>query len=189
MSNLYRGHSIDVSYQVSVHLAKRFQRRRIKKKTANLKQESPVAAMYVNGSGRNKPSLQRTFYRCFLPSFGSFGKAVSEEMIFRNRPIRNKNCLWRPCLLMDRGLKMDSTKTVVLIFISVCFFYYHQKTIIDIYVFLYMFQNISILGGPGGSMSQVVGSNNSYKPITNTAWVRARLCKLQKGVHSTRSFQ
>jgi hypothetical protein len=30
-------------------------------------------------------------------------------------------------------------------------------------------------------MSQVVGSNNSYKPIINTAWVRARLCKLQKG--------
>ena len=31
-------------------------------------------------------------------------------------------------------------------------------------------------------MSQVVGlPNNSYKPITNTAWVRARLCKLQKG--------
>jgi hypothetical protein len=24
-------------------------------------------------------------------------------------------------------------------------------------------------------------SNNSYKPITNTAWVHARLCKLQKG--------
>jgi hypothetical protein len=23
--------------------------------------------------------------------------------------------------------------------------------------------------------------SNSYKPITNTAWVRARLCKLQKG--------
>ena len=30
-------------------------------------------------------------------------------------------------------------------------------------------------------MSYVVGSNNSYKPITNTAWVRAQLCKLQKG--------
>jgi hypothetical protein len=26
-------------------------------------------------------SLQRTFYRCFLPSFGSFGQAVSEENI------------------------------------------------------------------------------------------------------------
>ena len=36
--------------------------------------------------------------------------------------------------------------------------------------------------GPGGSMSQVVGlPNNSCKPITNTAWVQARLCKLQKG--------
>ena len=34
----------------------------------------------------------------------------------------------------------------------------------------------------GGSMSQVVGlPNNSYKPITNTVWIRARLCKLQKG--------
>ena len=31
-------------------------------------------------------------------------------------------------------------------------------------------------------MSQVAGlPNNSYKPITNTAWVHARLCKLQKG--------
>ena len=38
----------------------------------------------------------------------------------------------------------------------------------------------SFYGGPGGSMSWVVGSNNSYKPITSTAWVRARLCKLQK---------
>jgi hypothetical protein len=28
MSNLYRGPSIDASYQVSVHLAKRFQRKR-----------------------------------------------------------------------------------------------------------------------------------------------------------------
>ena len=36
--------------------------------------------------------------------------------------------------------------------------------------------------GPGGSMSLVVGlPNNSYKPITNTAWVHTRLCKLQKG--------
>ena len=28
MSNIHRGHSIDASYQVSVHVAKRFQRRR-----------------------------------------------------------------------------------------------------------------------------------------------------------------
>jgi hypothetical protein len=49
MSNLYRGPYIDASYQVSIHLAKQFRRRRF----------------------------------------------------FKNRPIRNKNCLWRSCLLMD----------------------------------------------------------------------------------------
>jgi len=25
-----------------------------------------------------------------------------EHFFFRNEPIRNKNCLWRPCLLTDR---------------------------------------------------------------------------------------
>jgi hypothetical protein len=153
MSILHREHSIDASYQVSVHLAKRFQRRRFFLKSANQKQELPVAAMFVNGSGqnvqslertahrcflpsfgsfgktvseeknflnqpirnkspmtvmfgneleRNEQYLQKTFHRCFLPSFGSFGPAVSEEKICLNQPIRNKNCLWRPCLLMDR---------------------------------------------------------------------------------------
>ena len=50
MSNVNRGPSIDASCQVSVHLAKRFQKRRFNK----------------------------------------------------NRPIRNKNCLWRPCLETGR---------------------------------------------------------------------------------------
>jgi hypothetical protein len=72
------------------------------KKSVNQKQELPVAAMFVNGLGRNEQSLQKTFHRCLLPSFGSFGQTVSEEKIFKNRPLRNKNCLWRPCLLMDR---------------------------------------------------------------------------------------
>jgi hypothetical protein len=72
------------------------------KKLTNQKQESPVAAMFVNESGRNEQSLQRIFHRCFRSSFGSFVQAVSEEKIFKNRPIRNKNCLWQPCLLMDR---------------------------------------------------------------------------------------
>jgi hypothetical protein len=43
------------------------------------KQESPVAVMFVNGSGRNEQGLQGTFHRCFLPSFGSFGQTVSEK--------------------------------------------------------------------------------------------------------------
>jgi hypothetical protein len=53
MSNLYRGPSIHASYQVSVHLVKRFQRRRFLKKSTNQKQELSVAAMFVNGSGQN----------------------------------------------------------------------------------------------------------------------------------------
>jgi hypothetical protein len=31
-----------------------------------------------------------TFQGCFLPSFDSFGQAVSKEKIFKNLPIRNK---------------------------------------------------------------------------------------------------
>jgi hypothetical protein len=46
----------------------------------------------------------------FLFLIGRFLKIFSSETtlpnepnkIFKNRPIRNKNCLWRPCLLMDR---------------------------------------------------------------------------------------
>ena len=92
----------DASYQVSIHLVQRFQRRRFFQKSTNQKQELPVAALFANGLGRNEHSLQRTCHRCFLPSFSSFGQAVSEEKIFKNRPIRNKNCLWWPCLLIDR---------------------------------------------------------------------------------------
>ena len=44
---------IDASYQVSVHLAKWFQRRR----SANQKQELPMAAMFVNESELNEQSL------------------------------------------------------------------------------------------------------------------------------------
>jgi hypothetical protein len=68
MSNLYRGPSKDASYQISIHLAKQFQRRRF----------------------------------------------------FRNQPIKNKNCLWKPCLLTDwdemsnpyRGPSIDASYQV-----------------------------------------------------------------------------
>jgi hypothetical protein len=63
-------------------------------KSVNQKQESPVAAMFVNGSERNEQSLQRTFHRCFLPSFGSFCKAVSEEKVFKNQQyLYRDNCI------------------------------------------------------------------------------------------------
>ena len=54
--NFFRELPTDASYQISFHLTKRFQRRRFKK-LANQKQESPVADMFVNGSGRNEQWL------------------------------------------------------------------------------------------------------------------------------------
>ena len=94
---LYRGPSIDASYQVSVNLAMRFQRRRF----------------FRNRPIRNKNCLWRpclltdrdkicNLQRTFLPSFSLFGQAVSEETIYLNWPIKNKNCLWWPCLLTDQ---------------------------------------------------------------------------------------
>ena len=38
---------------------------------------------------------------CLLPSCGLFGQTISKEKTFKNRPIKNKTCLWGPCLVMD----------------------------------------------------------------------------------------
>ena len=62
-----------------------------------------MVAMFVNGSGQNEHSLERTFHRCFLPSFTSFGWGVSEEKIKmwkvngRRMPSDGKSshCLWQ----------------------------------------------------------------------------------------------
>jgi hypothetical protein len=48
-------------------------------KLANQKQELPVVVMFGNGSKQNVHSLERTFHRCFLLNFSSFGWWVSEE--------------------------------------------------------------------------------------------------------------
>jgi hypothetical protein len=47
-------------------------------KSANQKQELPMAAMFVDGSGQNEQSLERTFQ----PGFDSCGPAVSAKKIF-----------------------------------------------------------------------------------------------------------
>ena len=54
MGTLHRGLPIDASYQVSDHLAFRGEEFF---KSANQKQESPVVAMFVNGSGQNEQCL------------------------------------------------------------------------------------------------------------------------------------
>ena len=103
ISNLDREPPIDASYQVWIHLAKRFQRR----------------SFFRNWPIRNKNCLwqpcwsmdrdeMRHIYRG--PSIDtctsyqvSVHLAKRFQRCFRNQPIKNKNCLWWPCLLTDRG--------------------------------------------------------------------------------------
>jgi len=102
MSDLYNIPSIDASYQVSVHLAKQFQSRRI----------------FGNWPIRNKncwwrpclsidrDEMSNLYNRLSIEA--SYQVLVNLPMLFqrsrffRNRPIRNKNWLWQPCLLTDQ---------------------------------------------------------------------------------------
>jgi hypothetical protein len=72
-------------------------------KSANQKQELTVVAMFVNGSGPNVQSPERTFYRCFLPSFSSFvgfqrRRLKCEKLTDNGRQVMAKahiHCLWQ----------------------------------------------------------------------------------------------
>ena len=44
------------------------------------------------------PSINDSYHVRFSWPFG-----FRREDFFRNQPIRNKNCLWRPCLITDRN--------------------------------------------------------------------------------------
>ena len=101
--NLYTGPSKDAPCYVSIHLAKRFQRRFFRNQPIRNKNGLWWPFLLMDQDEMNN-LYKRTCHRCFLPSFGSFGQAVSEEKICKNRPIRNKNCLWRPCLVMDNKM-------------------------------------------------------------------------------------
>jgi hypothetical protein len=102
MSTLYREPSIDASYQVSVHLAKRFQRRRIFKiSQSETSEESPVTTIFVNDRDEisnlyRGPSIDASYQVSV-----HLAKRFQRRRFLKNRPIRNKNCLWWPCLLMD----------------------------------------------------------------------------------------
>jgi hypothetical protein len=99
MSSLYRGPSKDASYQISIHLAKRLQRR-----------------FFRNQPIRNKNCLWWPCLSMDLDKMSNLhrGPAIDasyqvsvhlakrlQRRFFRNQPIRNKNCLWWPCLSMN----------------------------------------------------------------------------------------
>ena len=92
--------SIGASHQVSVQLAKQFQKFFRKQSTKN-KNCLWQPCLLVN---RDKMSI---LYRG--PSIVAFHqvsvhlvKWFQRRRFFRNQPIRNKNCLWWPCLLTDQ---------------------------------------------------------------------------------------
>jgi hypothetical protein len=71
-------------------------------KLANQKQELPVAAMFVNGSGKTNSIYRGHSIDASYQISVHLGKRF-QRTFFRNQPIKNKNSLWRPCLSTDRN--------------------------------------------------------------------------------------
>jgi hypothetical protein len=103
--HFYRGPSIDASYQVSVHLAKRFQRRFLKNQLIRnknclwqpclLMDRDKISNLY------REPSIDATYQISV-----HLGKRFQRRRFFRNQSIKNKNGLWWPvaaCLLTDQN--------------------------------------------------------------------------------------
>ena len=119
MSNLYREPSIDASYQVSVHLAKRFQRRFCRNqpiRNKNCRWRPCLLTDQDEMSNRNRGLSIDASYQVSV----HLGKQFQRRRFVRNQPIRKKNCRWRPCLLTDqvemsnhkRGLSIDASYKV-----------------------------------------------------------------------------
>ena len=108
-------------------------------KSANQKQELPVVAMFVNRSGQIEQSLERTFHRCFLPSFSSFGQEVSEEKIKmwkvngrqKTGDGKSSHCLWQGQLKKRQylilGNKFNISIDLLILFILGIIWYYLLK--------------------------------------------------------------
>ena len=95
MNNLYRGPFIYASDQVAVHLAKRCHWR-------FFEIDKPETRIACGGHVflTNRAEMSNLYKGPSIDA--SFGWTVSEKKLLRNRQIRNKNCLWWPCLLTDR---------------------------------------------------------------------------------------
>jgi hypothetical protein len=102
MSNLYRGLFTDASYQILIHLVKQLQRRRffrnqpIRNKNC-LWQPCLITDRDEMSNLYRGPAIDAS-YQVSL----HLAKWFQRRRFFRNQPIRNNNCLWRPCLLTNR---------------------------------------------------------------------------------------
>jgi hypothetical protein len=98
MSNLYRGPSIDASYQISVHLGKWFQRGRFFRNQP-IKNKNGLWWPCLLTDRNYKSNLYREPSNQVLIHLA--WRFQRRRRFFRNQPIRNKNDLWWPCLLTD----------------------------------------------------------------------------------------
>jgi hypothetical protein len=103
MSNLYRGPSIDASYQISIHLGKRFQRRRFFRNQPIRNKNGLWCPCLLTDqnlmSNLNREPSKDASYQILIHLATQFQR----RRFLKNRPIRKKICLLRPCLLMDRN--------------------------------------------------------------------------------------
>jgi Zn-finger protein len=103
MSNLYRGPSTDASYQVSVLLAMRFQRRRfLRNRPIRNKNCLWWPCLLMNRAKMNNRYREPSIYAIYQVSVHQ-AMQFQRKIFFRNIPIRNKNCLWQPCLLTNQS--------------------------------------------------------------------------------------
>jgi hypothetical protein len=64
--------------------------------------EWPVAAMFVNGAELNEHLYRGPSKDASYQVLIHLARRFQRRRFFRNQSIRNKNGLWRPCLLPDR---------------------------------------------------------------------------------------
>jgi hypothetical protein len=113
MSNLYTGPFKNASYQVSIHLSNIATTGNYCFWLVDFSKIFSSETGWPNESKLGRKHSWKVLYKdCSFSSDpltnSSFGLAVSEEKIFFNWPIRNKNGLWWPCLLMDRDKMSNS---------------------------------------------------------------------------------
>ena len=89
LRKLYTEPSIGASYQISVHMATRFQRRRFFFEITRNKNCLWLPCLLTDRNEMNNIYRGLSIYAFYQVLV----HLVSEEIVFRNRPIRNKNCL------------------------------------------------------------------------------------------------
>jgi hypothetical protein len=103
MSNLYRGPSIDAPYQVSVHLAKWFQDRRFFRNHPIINKNCLWwPCLLMDRDEMSNLNRGPSIYASYQVSV-HLAKQFQRRRFFSNWPIRNKNCLWQPCLLTNQA--------------------------------------------------------------------------------------